>query len=399
MKANPQPGCFNKDFLLVFLFALVIFGIKQFFSWRVYGTNDVTYWIGFSNIIAEYGTFNIYSLVRIYNHPPVVSWLLKVLHFLAIKSRLSFPFLLRSLPILCDFASIFIIWPLLKKFKVKNIVPIAIICAINPINFFISGFHGNLDTVFIFLVLLAVYFLHDDKIILSGLIYGLSMCVKIVPIILVPVFLFFLKGKEKKAIFILSFLTVLFLAFVPYLIYDFHSLLRNIFFYSSLKGIWGLGHIFLSLMRNENAGNSIRVLAHTLFKLHISYGIIIFFAINIFLSYVLMFRKKSNLLEGIFLIFCFFLVITPGFGVQYLSWLSFLAIMVFPILGTLYGICGGLFLFRVYSYWGGSAPPYYANSDKVGQWVGFNMWLDILLWLLIVAMLAMFLLKKIYAHP
>jgi len=323
-----------------------------------------------------------------------MSWILKLINLIEVKTKFNFPFLFRLIPILTDYASIFVIWKLLNKYKIKNKFLICLICIINPINFLISGFHGNTDPAFVFFILLAIYFAENNKIIFSGLIYGLSMCIKIPPIILAPIFFFYFTKKKEKITFFLSSLILPIIVFLPYLFKDYYSVIRNIFLYSGLKGIWGLGHILVSIFTNPNVSIYIRRLAYAVYKSHITYGIIIFFIIEIFLSKSLMSNKKLNLVEGAFLAFCLFLAITPGFGVQYLSWLSLYAVIASFTLGMIYVLIGGIFLYRVYAYWNGGLPLYYANSDKVGQWIGFEKMLDIILWLIVVIMLIRFLLDK-----
>lgn len=384
----------GKGFLIVLISASVTLFIKLIFSYNVYGTNDVSYWNAFSDIIQRFGTFKIYSLVPIYNHTPLMSWILKLIKLVEIKSSLDFPFLFRLLPIFADYAGIFIIWKLLKKYKIKNKVSICLVCIINPINFLISGFHGNIDPVFIFFILLAIYLAENDNSIFSGLTYGISICIKIVPVILAPVFFFYLKDNRKRITFFLSASVLPGIIFLPYLLKDFYPVTKNIFLYSSLKGIWGVGHVLASIFTNENININIRNLAYTVFKFHIAYGVIIFFILSIFLARLLISNKKINLVEGAFLVFCLFLAIMPGFGVQYLSWLPLFAVIVSFRLGMIYMLLGGVFLYRVYAYWNGGLPLYYANSDIVGQWVGFEKKLDIILWLIIIVMLIKFLLDK-----
>ena len=83
---------------------------------------------------------------------------------------------------MADFLSVLVIWKLLEKYSVKNKVLICLVCALNPINFLISGFHGNTDPVFIFFILCSFYFIEESKFALAGLFYGLSICIKIVPL-------------------------------------------------------------------------------------------------------------------------------------------------------------------------------------------------------------------------
>jgi Gpi18-like mannosyltransferase len=385
-----------KNFLLIFIPASIMLFAKLIFSYIVYGTNDITTWIEFADIIHKFGTFKIYSLVPLYNHPPLMSWILELIRLIVIRSQLSFPFVFRLMPILADYGSIFLIWGLLKKYKIKNINLICLICIFNPINFLISGFHGNTDPVFVFFVLLATYLLENNKIAFSALIYGLSMCIKVVPIMLAPFFFFYLRNKKDKITFISFALIPPVVVFLPYLIHDYHSLIKNIFLYSGMKGIWGLGLILWSIFKNENINIYIKIISHFLYRAHIYCTPYIFLIYIVFLSKSLMRNRKLNLVEATFLVFCLFFAITPGFGVQYLSWISLYAIIVSPILGTIFVLLGGFFLYRVYVYWGGSVPPYYANSLplKVTRWHGFENALDIILWLIIITMLIKFLLTK-----
>jgi len=85
-----------------------------------------------------------------------------------------------------------------------------------------------------------------------------------------------------------------------------------------------------------------------------------------------------------------FLSITPGFGVQYLSWLSYFIIIVSWRFGLAYSTLGGLFLYRVYTFWSGGFPIYNANSDQVGQWIGFEKMLDLAVWGVVISALIHF---------
>lgn len=367
---------------------------KLVLSYKTYGTNDVTYWMKFSDLIHWYGTFNIYKLSAIYNHPPLISWILKGVRFIHTHSHLSFPFVFRLIPIFSDMASVLVIWKLLERYQVQNKLRIGLLCAFNPINFLISGFHGNTDPVFVFLVLLSICLCERKHTGLAGLIYGLSMCIKIVPVILTPVFLFGLPGKKEKILFFSFTLFFPVLTFLPYFVNDYHVVMKNIFNYSSLQGIWGLGHMFRYFFENQEMLPDSRRFFYSLFQWHVLYGRWIFLLGTVFLLYYLR-NKRLDLIEGVFLVFCLFLALTPGFGVQYLSWLSFFAPMVFWRLGIAYVLCGGIFLYRVYTYWSGGFPMYYANSDQMGQWKGFEEFLDIALWFVVVTMLIIFLKEKV----
>jgi hypothetical protein len=120
----------------------------------------------------------------------------------------------------------------------------------------------------------------------------------------------------------------------------------------------------------------------------------VFFIANAVFSLRVAGRRRLDLLEGLFVITALFLVLTPGFGVQYLSWLAYFAVLSAPFLGTAWVVLAGVFLLRVYAFWGGSVPPYYANSDLVGQWRGFDCLFDLALWVLLIVVLVSFLRRR-----
>jgi uncharacterized membrane protein len=375
----------KKGFLIVLLAASVILFLKLIVSYNVYGTNDISSWREYADIIDKSGTFRIYSLNSYYNHPPLISWVLKFVKLLEIKTNLPFPYLFRLFPIFADYLSVFLIWELFANYKILRRTLLSVICAINPINFLISAFHGNTDTIFIFFVLLAIYFIKKDNVIASGLAYGLSVCIKIVPLILAFIFIFYIKGRYKKIIFSLSFLTIVLTIFSPYLINAGHSFISNVFLYTSFPGMWGVCGI-LKAVFNKNA--FIIALFHKIYRFCGLYVILIFLMAMLVLSSKALINKKLDLIEGVFLIFCLFLAVVPGFGVQYLSWLSFFSVMVLPVLGVIYLLVGGFFLCWVYAYWGGFRPPYHAVAKPL---TGAPEILSIVLWLIVVTMLIVFL--------
>ena len=161
----------------------------------------------------------------------------------------------------------------------------------------------------------------------------------------------------------------------------------NIFSYNSLTGIWGIGHILESILSNGHVPVLLKQILYDLFTYYLALFKPFFFLIEIILIRILVRSKKLDLLALSFVVFCLFLALTPGFGVQYLSWLSYFAIIMYPLLGGIYVALGGVFLYRVYLFWGRGQAPYYANSLVAGQWGGFDLVLDIILWFTIVAML------------
>lgn len=384
----------RSNLLILFAVASTMLFLKLLLSYYAYGTNDIANFIKFAGIINKYGAFKIYALDATYNHSPLISYFLKAISFLSIKTSLSFQFLFRLLPILADYAAIFVLWGLLNKYGRENRLLICLLFAFSPINIIISAFHGNTDTVFVFFILFAVYLVEQEQFSLAGLFYGLSICIKIVPLMLLPVFFFNLESGKDRIKFTLSASILPLLVFTPLMIYDFSGLLRNIWMYGGNEGIWGLGYIFDSIAQSKHLNAHITNIFFNAHVWHIVLSKIILYAGIVIFSLLFMRKKKISLIEGVCFVFLFFFTITSGFGVQYLSWLSLFAVTVFPLLGSLYLLLGGIFLYRVNMYWSKGIPPYYANSEAFAPWGRVVSLIGIILWLLIVAMLVKFLIHK-----
>jgi Gpi18-like mannosyltransferase len=377
----------KKGFSIVCSVAFVTLFLKLTLSYLVYGTNDITYWQYFLEVIMGSGSFKIYSLVGFYNHPPLMSWILPVLAHISKISGLSFPFVFRLMPIIADFFCVLVIWELLSAEKIKMRILLCVLCSINPVNFLISGFHGNTDPVFIFLVFLTIYFIEKKNIVGAGLGYGLSLCVKIVPIIVLPVFFFYFRDKKDRVRFLFYSALIPLLVFLPYLLIDFHSVTKNIFAYGSQPGIWGIPFLLNNIFNNSGMNPKASGFSYDIFLAYNNYGKVILLFLIFGLSGFLMARRNAGLIEGCFSVFAVFLSFTVGFGVQYLAWLSYFAILVMPRLSVVYLVIGEIFLIRIYSFWGARIPPYYANADAVGPWIGFDKVIGLFLWVIVVIML------------
>lgn len=211
---------------------------------------------------------------------------------------------------------------------------------------------------------------------------------------LIPVFFFYPARLKNKLNFMFCSLIFPLFFFAPYLIFEFKLIFRGVFSYKSLVGIWGITGFLKDIYAAENINESLRIFAYEISKWYALFFRYVFFAVSLIFSKNFISIKKVNLTEGVFFIFLLFFVLSSGFGVQYLVWISFLSLIVFFRLGVIYALLGAFFLYRVYNFWGGWTPPFFANSWQYGQWSGFERFLDIILWCYIVFMLIKFILAK-----
>src|SRR2546423_11021153 len=92
------------------------------------------------------------------------------------------------------------------------------------------------------------------------------------------------------------------------------------------------------------------------------------------------------------------MVLSPGFGVTYLSWLLPWVVGLGLWATLLYYAASGTFLFLVYTYWAQGFPWYLADSGQVGAWPGYAVAAGLLCWAVVVAILVVYL-RRLAPEP
>ena len=142
---------------------LVIMVVKLRIAATTEGTNDVVHWRDFADAVRHLGPVGVYStrFITPYNHPPLIGWMLVAVNAIADRGP-SVRFLIRVPACVADLGSIVLVFELLRTRRGLNEATIAaVIVALSPVLFVISGFHGNTDPLLVFFVLLSAYLLVD----------------------------------------------------------------------------------------------------------------------------------------------------------------------------------------------------------------------------------------------
>lgn len=357
----------------VVLFAgLIGFAIKILLSASTVGTNDVASWAFYTNYVLTDGSVSIYREIPLYNHPPLVSgYLWFIGRVLGGQESVLFPFLLRLPSIVADFGSLWLVWRLTDAYYGdRRALWATLTFALSPTLILVSGFHGNSDPVFLFLMLWSLYLLVIERSTVgAGLLLGLAVNIKIVPLMLVPAFFFLIRGMEGRLRFFGGMGLTLVAGYGYHLSRDFRHLITNIFSYQGFPGIWGIGMVF---------------------EPYDAFGRLAMEIVIIVMMAFLGWRMESvdddadrsrKLLEAYSVTFLAALVLFPGFGVQYLAWLVPVFCFVSPLAAASYSLVSGLFLLMVYHHWSGGFPLYYANSFVAGEWSILVSGLGAVLWL------------------
>lgn len=215
----------------------------------------------------------------------------------------------------------------------------ALIYAFNPISITISSVHGQIESVWLFFVLLAFYLLMQKKqhVFVSALVFGIGVSIKMTPLILLPFIILLLKSWKQRIIYVgIAIFTFLTLSY-PELYTSFTAVKRQVLLYQSTPFDWGFSKIIYQLFGSGNLGLQIN-------------GLLKYFMLGtIGLYWVRVVRKKShNFLAFSLASLMLFFVFTPGFGTQYILWpLPFLILTGSPFLKR-YIIFGSLIMFSSY---------------------------------------------------
>ncbi|MBA2949536.1 glycosyltransferase family 39 protein [Streptomyces sp. PSKA28] len=173
---------------------VICLAIRLFFLLTTHGRADVDIFHGFARAIEQFGPIRVYEQplhgLPVYNHPPLAGWMLLGMSEL---ERMGIPFLvlIRLPATLADAVSVVLVFEIVRqRARVHTAVVCAWTVALSPILVCVSGYHGNTDPVAVMFALAAAYLLADRKRPLAaGLVAALSVSVKFIPVVAIPVLL------------------------------------------------------------------------------------------------------------------------------------------------------------------------------------------------------------------
>jgi hypothetical protein len=300
---------------------------------------------------------------------------LHVMMWLTNSTGIFFPFWLRLPAILADSASLWVVSRIFaRRLDEPSIRWTLLLLAVSPVLILVSGFHGNTDSVVILFVLLSVWFTADRA---SGAALGAAMCVKVFPLIVLPVLFFYRPGLRRRARFLASAAAVIVVGWSPYLFEQPAAILHQVIGYQSRYGSWGLSWLASHLTFIRDGWNNA-------FRQKGAYAVMAVITIAAFA--VNRSRKKPSAYAQVGCALFFFLAASSGFGVQYLAWLVPWTVGLGIIPVAFFTAASGAFLFLVYNYWSGGFPWYLADSNCVGDFAGHLDYFQALCWFSVIVL-------------
>lgn len=332
--------------------AVAVFVAKFIIASSTFGTTDVFLWRDFAQSVRENGPIGIYGhkFVLVYNHAPLSGWLLVVLNWLTDHGFGGFSTLIRLPASLADIATSVLVFELVRTVRSLRQATVAgLAVAVSPILIVVSGFHGNTDPVFVMFTLLAVYLiLVRGWVGLAGAAYGLALSVKIVPVVVAPVlaFLVLRTGWRRFGLFTAGLATIMLPLWLPVLVLRWNAFIHDVLLYSGVElRQWGLVQ-FLRWLGLGADGEAFLAGPGR-------FGILVVCA---FLPVLLAWRRPPASAAAVGLALVLFLLLTPAFGMQYLSWAVAGAYLISNWAASAYNLFGSLFVVVVYDHWNSAYP-------------------------------------------
>ena len=321
------------------------------------GSDDVTLWLDHARFVRDHGVGYALEHSETYNHPPLMGYWAAAASEVARERLRTFAILIKLPGLLAELGTAALLYRIGCAHHGPGGGALAVatygwaLCAI-----LVSGFHGSTDAIYAFFCLLAAYYASAQRhFFRCGLALAAALNVKLLPLLLIPP----LAAQCRSVRDLLRFLGGLSVAAIPYLPFVFTvgpSMYRNMLAYNSNQDNWGLVALLNASYATAAFGESAHRLAAIYFPLA-RYLILLAIAALSLRGW----RVREPAYPLCTLSFVIFLVLTPGFGVQY-------TIMVAPLLcavslgrGAVYASLAGVFIGSVYLYFKLPGAPWQSN--------------------------------------
>ena len=375
-------------------------GLRVLIAAISWGSNDAVIFWNFAHHISNRGLLTAYRENADFNHPPITGyWATASLRTvmaindanakrasdtLDISKMIDFIFIFKLPGILADGLSCWLLYRIWRKRAGERKgwqVAALFAWALAPI--LVSGYHGNTDTIYAALSLLAVYLLESRKnAFWGGIALGAAINVKLIPVFLIPPLLASLRNR-REVIQFLGALALCALPFAPLFIAIGPEFYRNALAYKPGPDRWGL-----MLPMTWSGSHPPTYAKDPVLMFFSDYGRFLLLALVVAWSVVAARLRRWSRYEVAAGTYAIFLVVATGFGVQYTVVVAPLMFAASKRFGTYYSALAGLFLFFVYGYyWEGEFPlgsMFRGYFPNVAALVGIPVWLILigfLIWL------------------
>ena len=304
--------------------------VKALWAVNSVGTCDAMLFFYFGKAIQIHGMAYLYKGTALFNHTPLTGWLVKELCLATHNDGLHFGAILRLACVLADVA---LVLGLLHVRKLTGKPPwwALGLFAASPVSIMVSGFHGNIDPIMVMFLFFAAVAVLKDQPLLSGVMFAAACNVKIVPILVAPVFIFYwmARGRRSAIRFMAASGTLMLAGAAWALINCPAAFIHNVFGYGSYWGGWGVTYWLRETGIRSYGLMSFEGLSAA--QNHVILALKIITLVGVF---TLAWRRRKlgglDFFTTLGAAFTWIFVFTPGTGVQYMVWYAPFVLLLSP---------------------------------------------------------------------
>jgi Gpi18-like mannosyltransferase len=375
-----SPGPTSRSSFWMVIAVVIASAMKIAIAWNTIGTNDVVTFYKFATSIQNHGLEWTYTHDISFNHPPLTAYFLigiyKLAHLpLLEQNGITFPFLLRFPGIIADVVTVWAVFQIAQSLGSNLPKWALLVFVLSPVSLMITGFHGNTDPIMVAFLTLAALAAVRDNPILCGLFLALSIQVKIIPLLLLPIFVFYWAARRGAFKFLCPMLLAS-LALWSQPLFTFPLVFaKNVLSYGSFWGLWGVTY----WLRQTGWSEFARV-SYFHFTSAQSVVVTILKILIVSAVFLIAWRRRSlgrkNLLRSIAYAWVVFFIFSPGVCAQYLVWFAPFVLFLSPTFFGWVTATSSLFLFFFYNTIADKFPWYlaisYARQNR--EWTPWAAW-------------------------
>ncbi|MBI5083855.1 MAG: hypothetical protein HZB13_04570 [Acidobacteria bacterium] len=370
---NDRVGMPDKGELTrLFLLALILGGaaLRLWLWWVSIGSNDVATWARFGESIAADGLAATYRNIQLYNHPPLMGLYAMQAWRWAGEDLWTFAHLLKLPGLAGEALTLWALWRFAgpQASAAYAWLPAAIL---------VSGFHGNTDCLYTALVLVAIIAFDRQCHFLAGLLLAAALNVKLIPLVLLP--LVFIGSPNRRTLLRLT--AGLAIGAAPFVVPALSAgaaMYRNMVVYNSNTDNWGLLVALKACVQIpvlSNVGAAMK-------DAYVGGGRYLVLMAVTFVALRSRFRNSLPMAEQAALGAALFLLLAPGFAVQYVVFAAPLLCLVDVPAALRWGSISGVFIGLVYWHFrvqGTHLASVHTTGFPIQAWVvGLAAWVVLL---------------------
>jgi hypothetical protein len=316
---------------------LTAVGVRLWVAYRYPGTLDLDRWERFADLAAEGRLRALYFRSPYpWNHPAPVMVLLSVVTWTHDHLGWPFHFALKVWPALADVANGVLVFLLARGGASAGRAGFLAACYLfSPLAIALSAFHGSIDCLMVFWLLLALQQL-PRRADWSALALGGALCTKYAAALVIPMVLSLLPSRWRRLRYLALCLTPLAILSASVLLQYPQRAVRNILVYGDAPGIWGLGQLAAL------AGSPV-------LKPLLEHGGALIVAVVLVLGAANAGWHRLDGAAALSAAFAVFLALAPAFSLPHLVWPLAFFVLSQRIWGAVYHVAAAVFLLQAYA--------------------------------------------------